>query len=91
MSSRTAITIGVLLVIAGLAFAALPKSWIEDTLGFEPDGGNGMLELIIAVGPIVIGVALVTMAVLRRSRSGDATTAAPTTTTTTTTATPPTG
>ena len=78
MSSRTAITIGVLLVVAGLAFAALPKSWIEDTLGFEPDGGNGVLELLIAVGPIVIGVALITSAVVRRSRAADATPTPPT-------------
>jgi hypothetical protein len=41
-----------------VAFAALPKDWIEETFGVEPDAGNGLLELTLVIVPIVLGVAL---------------------------------
>ena len=33
--------------------------FIERTLGFSPDGGNGLFELLIFVGLIALGVAIV--------------------------------
>jgi len=67
--TRALMALGVLLIIVGVAFASLPKSWIEDALGFEPDGGNGLLELAIAIVPIVVGACLVAGPVLLRRRS----------------------
>lgn len=67
MKPGTLAAIGVILIAIGVAFAALPKQWIEDTLGFEPDGGNGMLELLMALVPVVVGLAMVAAGVVRRS------------------------
>ncbi len=50
-----------LLIAVGIAFALLPKEWIEGTLGFEPDGGSGALELGLALVPICLGVALLAL------------------------------
>lgn len=75
MRSHPPIAVGTLLVIVGCALAALPKLWIEGTIGFEPDSGNGLFELIIAVAPIILGAALVLRGVLRRHRSHDVATA----------------
>jgi hypothetical protein len=55
---RMKLAAAVLLVAFGIFAAALPKQWIEDLLGFEPDAGNGLVELAIAVVPIVIGCGL---------------------------------
>jgi hypothetical protein len=46
------------LVVAGVLFASLPKAWIEDTLGFEPDGGSGALELVLVVSLVGAGIAI---------------------------------
>lgn len=66
MRTRSLVASGVALIAIGVAFALMSKEWIEDTLGFEPDGGNGMVELAIAVVPIVIGVGLLTYAAVQR-------------------------
>ncbi len=67
MKSR--VTLGIALVMAGLGFAILPKAWIEERFGFEPDGGNGALELLLTAIPIAIGVVLVAAAVVPRGAS----------------------
>jgi hypothetical protein len=66
--TKALMAFGVLLILAGAIFASLPKSWIEDTLGFEPDGGNGLIELAIAIVPIVIGACLLAGPVLLSRR-----------------------
>jgi len=55
---RLAIVLAGLLVLAGVLFAALPRDWIEETFGAEPDAGNGLVELTIVVVPVVLGAAL---------------------------------
>jgi hypothetical protein len=67
--SKLLMALGGLLIGFGVLFAALPKTWIEDTLGFEPDGGNGLVELALAVVPIVIGICLLAGPVLVKRRS----------------------
>jgi uncharacterized membrane protein YcjF (UPF0283 family) len=62
------IAAGALLVIVGLAVALLSKEWIEETFGFEPDGGNGLLELALSLVPIAIGVWLLLNVALARIR-----------------------
>ena len=56
---RGSIALGAILVVVGILFAALPKDWVEQTFGVEPDGGNGFVELLIVLVPIVIGAALI--------------------------------
>jgi hypothetical protein len=36
----------------------LPPDWIEELLGFEPDGGNGFAEIVPIIVLAVIAVAL---------------------------------
>jgi hypothetical protein len=55
---------GTVLIIIGVGFALLSKRWIEDTLGFEPDGGSGALELAFVLLPIAIGASLLVIAAL---------------------------
>jgi hypothetical protein len=45
-------------ILFGLLMAALPETWIEEAVGFEPDGGNGTLEFTLVLVPIAIGIAL---------------------------------
>ena len=61
--------IGLLLLILGVLLAALPKDWIEETVGIEPDAGSGALELMILLGAIVVGLALIVPVALRRVRA----------------------
>jgi hypothetical protein len=56
---RGSIAVGAILVVAGILFAALPKDWLEQRFGFEPDGGNGFVELLMVLVPIVIGAVLI--------------------------------
>jgi len=65
-SHRLLLGLAVALVLLGVALAALPKEWIEETLGFEPDQGNGLVELAIALVPILAGVTLGTVVLVRR-------------------------
>lgn len=64
--------IGSLLLILGVLLAALPKDWVEETIGIEPDAGSGTLELVIACGAIVVGLALIVPIAFRwvRARRG---------------------
>jgi hypothetical protein len=68
-AARIQLAIGVILVIAGILFAALPKDWMEESLGVEPDGGNGFVELLLFVVPVVVGVILIARVLLARRRS----------------------
>jgi hypothetical protein len=62
--------IGSLLLILGVLLAALPKDWIEQAVGIEPDAGSGALELMIVLGAIVVGLALIVSVAFRRVRAG---------------------
>lgn len=65
---RFKVVAGVVLILIGVGFALLSKEWIEETLGFEPDGGDGTLELAFVLVPIAIGIGLLVSALsaLRR-------------------------
>ena len=65
---RVSIAIGVILVVVGILVAALPKDWVEQTLGFEPDGGNGFVELLMVLAPIVVGAVLIARGVVSQRR-----------------------
>lgn len=43
-------------VAIGLVFGFLPRNWIELRLGFDPDGGSGLLELLLILIPGAIAV-----------------------------------
>lgn len=64
----TSIT-GWVLIALGLAYAALPKTWVEDRLGFEPDGGSGALEFAFVAIPLIVGAALIIGSLRRQSAS----------------------
>ena len=46
----------VLAVVGGLLFllTLITREWIEILTGWDPDGGNGTLELALAIGLLVI-------------------------------------
>jgi hypothetical protein len=67
-ANRVKLAVGVALIAVGVLAAALPKDWIEETLGFEPDGGNGLVELAIAAVPIALGAALTVSVFLSQRR-----------------------
>jgi hypothetical protein len=68
-ANRMKLMIAVALIAFSVLAAALPKEWIEETLGFEPDGGNGLVELAIAVVPFTVGVALAVSVLVSRRRA----------------------
>jgi hypothetical protein len=67
VSNRAKVIVGAALVCLGLLLAFLPKDWIESRFGFEPDGGNGMVELALILVPIALGVALILQVLARVS------------------------
>lgn len=57
-----------LLIVIGVLFAVLPKDWIEETFGVEPDAGNGFLELAFVIIPIALGLAILATVYLAHRR-----------------------
>ncbi len=51
-------TVAALLVLVGVLFAVLPKDWIEETFGVEPDAGSGVLEVAFVLVPVALGLLL---------------------------------
>jgi hypothetical protein len=68
------IILGAVLVALGGGYAVLPKDWIEQVLHLDPDGGNGVIEMLLPLALLAAGAALVLRAALRR-RATAATTA----------------
>ena len=56
---RTQMVVGGILVAIGILLAALPKDWLEERFAIEPDAGNGLVELLLVLVPVVVGVALI--------------------------------
>jgi len=61
-------TVGGLLIAIGIVLAALPKDWLEERFAIEPDAGNGAVELLLFLVPVVIGAALVARGWVARRR-----------------------
>jgi uncharacterized membrane protein YedE/YeeE len=66
---RTQLVIGGILIAIGIVLAALPKDWLEERFAIEPDAGNGLVELLLFVVPVVVGVALVVRGLVARRRA----------------------
>ena len=58
---RLEIALSALLGVATIGTSAWP-TWIEDLLGFDPDGGRGMLEWLIVGGLAVMTIAVAALA-----------------------------
>ena len=52
----------------GIVFWTLPDRWIESQLRISPDGGSGVLELLLVIIPIVAGVVVMLVSWTRRER-----------------------
>ena len=59
---RTQMVVGGILVALGILFAALPKDWLEERFAIEPDAGNGAVELLLVLVPILLGAAVIARA-----------------------------
>ena len=44
-------------VLLALVFSVLPRTWIEFTFVVDPDGGSGVLELMLVPVPVAIAFA----------------------------------
>src|SRR5262245_21544391 len=64
VSNRAKVIVGSILVGVGVLLSLLPKDWIEERFGFEPDAGNGLLELALILVPIVLGAGLLVAALI---------------------------
>lgn len=56
-------------VAIGLVFGFLPRNWIELRLGFDPDGGSGLFELLVILIPVAIAVCSAVFVFKPRQRS----------------------
>ena len=65
---RTMIVVGGILVAIGILLAALPKDWLEERFAIEPDAGNGLVELLLFLVPVVVGAALIARGWVARRR-----------------------
>jgi hypothetical protein len=70
MTRSDRITVFALCVTAiiAAAYGLLPKNWIELQLGVDPDGGSGLLELLLVAVPVAMGLR-VAVSTFRRLRS----------------------
>ena len=66
---RTQLVIGGILIVIGIGLAALPKDWLEERFAIEPDAGNGLVELLLFLVPVVAGAALVVRGWVARRRA----------------------
>jgi hypothetical protein len=63
---RWSLVAAALCAVGAVLLAALPMDWIEEVFGVEPDGGNGLLELVPVV--VLAVAALVLCARVARAR-----------------------
>ena len=68
-SYRLVLLVGMALIAVGALIGLLPKDWIEEVFRLEPDAGNGALELVLTVAPLIAGVALCAWALIGRQRA----------------------
>jgi uncharacterized membrane protein YedE/YeeE len=65
---RTQIVVGGILIAIGIVLAALPKDWLEERFAIEPDAGNGLVELLLVLVPVVVGAVLIARGWVARRR-----------------------
>jgi hypothetical protein len=58
MMVRLQYSIAALLMSLGIGVACLPDAWIEARFGISPDGGNDLVEILLAAVPITLGLAI---------------------------------
>ena len=57
-SPRLRAGLALLSTAVGITAAFLPDDWIEQRLGFSPDGGNGFAEFLWAAVPLALAAVL---------------------------------
>jgi hypothetical protein len=65
-SKRGSLVPGISLILVSLSISVMPGDWIEGRFGFEPDGGNGVIEWLLVLLPLGLGVALLVRAFILR-------------------------
>lgn len=71
MNRRTGFQIGLITAVltAGVAIGLQHVNWIETWFGIDPDGGNGFLEFLCAMVPVVGALAFAVPALLPEWRA----------------------
>ncbi len=59
----------ILLLAVGLSFSLSPLHWIESRFNIDPDGGSGLIELLLVVVPLICASAIAVL-VFRPMRGG---------------------
>jgi hypothetical protein len=59
----------VISLAVALTYALLPRDWIELRLGFDPDGGTGLLEALVVFVTFAIALAFAVRAFKATRRS----------------------
>jgi hypothetical protein len=57
-TQRLSLVVAAACATSAVLLALLPPDWIEELLGFEPDGGNGFAEVALIIVLAVVAVAL---------------------------------
>lgn len=60
--------IALISLTTGIVFWTLPDRWIESQLHISPDGGSGVLELLLVAIPIVASIVLMLVSFNDRQR-----------------------
>jgi hypothetical protein len=71
IGERVSIILAGVSAAGALLLAALPRNWIEEVTGVEPDGGNGLLELVPIVVLACTAIVLTWRVVRARQSRGD--------------------
>jgi len=57
-TQRLSLVVAAACATSAVLLALLPPDWIEELLGFEPDGGNGFAEVALIIALAVVAVVL---------------------------------
>lgn len=67
---RWSLAVAALCAAGAVLLAALPMQWIEDVFGVEPDGGNGLFEVVPIIVLAVVALVLAARVARARRRTG---------------------
>jgi hypothetical protein len=68
-SQRLRLAAGGVCAVLAVLSTVLPPDWLEASLRFDPDGGNGFVEALVATALAVAALVLVGGVVVARRRS----------------------